>query len=135
MLKLKEGVVWIDTFSNPQLKTMILDWIRQDQLKAKGVDADGDVIGFYSLTTSFINPRKKFNTRFTLEDTGEFYRSMFIITLRDALIIRADTDKMEDQEWFTTRILELTDENIQRLRVIYKKKLQDYARDVLLGRR
>ncbi len=134
LAKLNDAQVWIDTFSNAQLKQQILDWIRNDQLKEKGVNADGDVIGYYSFVTSLINPEKVFNTPYTLDDTGDFYRSMVIITLSDVLIIRADTEKMEDQEWFTERIIELTDENIQNLRTIYKKKLQDYARNVLLGR-
>lgn len=132
--KLNDALVWIETFSNAQLKQQILDWIRNDQLTEKGVNADGEVIGYYSFVTSLINPEKVFNTPYTLDDTGDFYRSMMVITLVDALIIRADTEKMEDKEWFTTRIIELTDENIQNLRTIYKKKLQDYARNVLLGR-
>lgn len=134
-LKLSQGLVWLDTFRQPSIRTMILDWIREDQLTRKGVDADGNVIGYYSLVTSFINPNKKFNTPFTLNDTGDFYRSMFITVLVDALIINADAEKMEDQEWWNERILELTDENLEKLKALFLERLQDYGRDVLLGRR
>ena len=133
--KLNAGLVWIETFRRGDEKKKILDYIRDDQLTARGVDGDGDVIGYYSLTTSFINPKKSFNTPYTLNDTGGFYRSMYITVLKDALIIRGDTLKMEDKQWWNDKILELTDDSLAKLREDYKKRLQDYARDVLLGRR
>lgn len=135
LAKLNAGLVWLETFRRGDEQQKILNYIRDDQLTAKGVDGDGDVIGFYSLTTSFINPEKSFNTPYTLNDTGEFYRSMYITVLKDALIIQGDTLKMEDKKWWTDKILELTDDSLDKLREDYKKRLQDYARDVLLGRR
>ena len=90
--KLSAGLVWIETFRRGDEKKKILDYIREDQLTAKGVDGDG-------------------------------------------LIIRGDTLKMEDKQWWNDKILELTDDSLAKLREDYKKRLQDYARDVLLGRR
>ena len=129
--QLKDGLVWIQTFSSGQLRNQILNWIRDDQLTQKGIDKNNEVIGFYSLTTSFINPKKTFNTHFTLDDTGDFYRSMFITVLRDSLVIDADTLKMEDQNWWRNEILGLTDENLQRLIEIYKERIISHALKLL----
>lgn len=132
---LNEGIVWLDTFRSGQVRKKILDWIRLDQLKARGVDANEEVIGFYSFLTSRINPQKRFNTHYTLEDTGDFYRSMFIQVLIDSLIIDANTEKMEDQEWWRDSILYLTEDNLQRLADVYKEALQAEARRILVDGR
>lgn len=132
---LNEGIVWLDTFRNGQVRKKILDWIRLDQLKARGVDANEEVIGFYSFLTSRINPQKRFNTHYTLEDTGDFYRSMFIQVLIDSLIIDANTEKMEDQEWWRDSIVDLTEDNLQRLADVYKEALQAEARRILVDGR
>jgi hypothetical protein len=132
---LNEGIVWLDTFRSGQVRKKILDWIRLDQLKARGVDANDEVIGFYSFLTSRINPQKRFNTHYTLEDTGDFYRSMFIQVLIDSLIIDANTEKMEDQEWWRDSILYLTEDNLQRLADVYKEALQAEARRILVDGR
>lgn len=131
-LRLSHGLVWINTFRKPQLRNQILDWIRDDQLTQKGIDKNNEVIGFYSLTTSFIDSTKTFNTHYTLDDTGQFYRSMFIRVLLDAIIIDADTLKMEDKEWWRNEILGLTDDNLQKLIEIYKTTLISYARKLLV---
>lgn len=131
-LFLKDSLIWVDTFRSGQMQKMILDWIRRDQLTDEGVDGDGEFIGFYSFTTALSDSRKGFNEPYDLNDTGAFYASMFIDVLRDALIIDADTVKMEDQEWWTERILELTEESLEKLRNVYKQKVVDYAKRILL---
>lgn len=108
---LSDAVAWFNAFS-PRTKTEILDLVRQDQLMKRGIDGTGKVIGYYSMLTASINPKKKFNTPYTLYDTGAFYRSMYVRVLMDSIIIEADTQKMEDKRWFTTKILTLTDENL-----------------------
>lgn len=133
--RLVDSVIWYEAFDT-NLKDQIIRWIQDDQLRPKGIDADGDVIGFYSLTTSFINPIKKFNTHYTLEDTGSFYRSMFIQVLSDRIRIDASSEsykEMQDQEWFTDRILNLTDENIQKLKTDLKSAYIKAVRKVLFG--
>lgn len=113
---------------------MILDMIRDDQLKAEGVDANDEVIGFYSWTTSRLNPKKRFNTPYTLDDTGSFYKSMFVQVLVDRLIIDANSGtftEMQEQEWWRDDILGLTDENLQKLIEEVKQSYIDYARRIL----
>jgi len=132
---LSESVVWFNAF-DANLKRKILDWIRDDQLTRQGVDADGDVIGTYSLTTSFINPLKKFNTHFTLDDTGGFYKSMFLQVFADRIVPSANSEtyrKMQDQDWYSERILNLTGENIKLLKEEIKGKYIEAVRKVLFG--
>ena len=132
---LSESLVWFNAFDT-DLKNTILNWIREDQLTKEGIDADGDVIGFYSLTTSFIDPTKKFNSHFTLDDSGSFYKSMFLQVLSDRILFDANSEtfeQMQDQDWYTDRILNLTDENIQKLKVALKAKYIEAVRRVLLG--
>ena len=116
---LSESVAWFNAFS-PTTRREILDFVQQDQLMSKGIDGDNKVIGYYSYLTSLINPKKKFNTPFTLYDTGEFYRSMYVRVLLDAITIEGDTRKMEDKKWWHDSILSLTDENIAKLREIVR---------------
>ena len=134
-LLLSESLVWVNAFDS-NLKLKILEWIRDDQLTQRGVDSDGDIIGFYSLTTSFINPRKSFNTHFTLNDTGDFYRSMFVKVFIDRILIDANSNsfsEMTQQEWFTDKILGLTDGNIELLRIEVKESYIKAIRKALLG--
>lgn len=129
-----EAVVWFDAF-NPALKKQILDWIRNDQLRAKGVDGEGNVIGYYSFATSLINPEKKFNTHYTLEDTGAFFRSMFVKVLRDRIEINADAEKDDGNlfEKYGTQIIKLTDENFEKLKAEIRKHYITEARNLIYG--
>lgn len=132
--QLNASTAWFDIFTrDAALKIKILDWIRIDQLRLKGVDADNDVIGFYSLFTSFVDPEKEFNTHYTLEDSGDFYKSMFIITFIDAIVIDASSasfEEMQTQVWWTDRILALTSENMNRLIAEVRIRYIDYARRI-----
>lgn len=122
---------WID-LNTPRLKAkLIRDWIQKDQLMEKGVDADGKVIGLYSLATEFITEgRKPAGSRFNLFESGDLYASMLIVVLSDILSILADTSEIRDQEWFSNRILELTDENLNKYILEAKIGLQNYTRKV-----
>lgn len=134
--QLSSSVAWFDAFtSSNELKEFILNAIRQDQLFDQGIDAKGDVIGYYSLTTSLINASKAFNTHYTLRDTGDFYASMYIVVLMDELLVVADADKMEDQKWWHTSILELTENNTNELANRLRDKYIQYAKRILFESR
>jgi len=132
---LSYALIWYEAFDS-DLKKQILNWIQRDQLTKFGIDADGDVIGYYSGVTASINPSKKFNTHFTLDDTGSFYQSMFVQVLSDRILIEAGSDtyrKMQKKDWFTDRILNLTDENLRKLKAEIKEKYIQAVRKILLG--
>lgn len=127
---LNEAVAWYNAFS-PRTKTEVLDLIRQEQLMKKGIDGTGKVIGYYSMLTVRINPKKKFNTPYTLYDTGAFYRSMYVRVLMESIEIDADTQKMEDKKWYTTKILTLTDENLIKVQNMVKESYIKQFKDIL----
>ena len=130
---LNDAVAWLDAF-HPNTKNQVLEWIQKDQLTRQGVDADGNVLGYYSRLTEMISRgRKQEGDRYTLEDTGDFYKSMYITVLRNSIEIDGDVDKFKDQNWYTSRILGLTDENFTKLIETVKAQYINYARKVLFG--
>jgi hypothetical protein len=130
---LSEVEAWLKTFDTAT-KNEVLDFIKIDQLQNKGVDKDGEVIGYYSLATEYISKgRKKFNTHYTLFDTGDFFRSMYIAVFQQEIIIDGNTNKMQDQEWFSNKIIGLTDENFRKLKEIVQTSYIDYARSTIFG--
>jgi len=133
-LLLSEALTWIKAF-DPVNKRIILDLVREDQLRRKGIDGDGKVIGYYSLTTSFINPLKKFNTHYTLYDTGEFFKSMYIRVLADRIEIEADSNKGDEDLFikYGNEIVKLTDENKELVAEIIRKEYRKIVRKTLFG--
>jgi hypothetical protein len=127
--------MWLKAMNQPT-QEMILQMIKIDQLQKRGVDATGDVIGYYSLVTSLINPKKKFNTHYTLEDSGYFYFSMYVKVLMEEIQINADGQKDEENiiEKYGSKILNLTDENLQKLIERTKKAYIRELKRVLLPR-
>lgn len=88
--------LWRKVFGDKELQTIILDYIRWDQLYAEGVDEDNEVIGLYSDFTEWINPEKTAGTPYTLYDTGDFYDSMIIRVMGNAIEINADAIKTDE---------------------------------------
>jgi len=131
---LSPKVIWMQVFRNPALKTWVInELIQKDQLTAKGVDEDGDLIGLYSEWTEMLNPQKVAGTHYTLNDTGAFYRSMFIRVGFDFIEIDADpikTDENGEQtdlfKKYGIGIIGLTEESkaklANRLRTEYAKE-------------
>lgn len=132
--KLSDAVAWFDAFKNGNLKRDIIEWIQIDQLTDEGADENGNVIGFYSMLTERISKgKKKFNTHYTLKDTGDFYKSMFVRVFVDAFTVNADADKMEDKEWWRSEILGLTDESLRKFVEQLRNSYIKYARKVLFN--
>jgi hypothetical protein len=77
--QLSELEAWYKTFDG-NTKAKILDWVRDEQLIQEGEDSLGDTIGLYSYATEFItNGEKEQGDPYTLYDTGETYRSLYLI--------------------------------------------------------
>lgn len=143
MLHLKS--IWLAVFSDPAFKTQILNWIRQDQLFKRGIDGDGDVIGLYSEFTEMINPSKIAGEPYTLFDSGEFYRSMFItigIGSDPSITFDADPIKIDDDGektnlfWkYGENIIALTDENKTKLANEIRDRFIRESRKILFNNR
>ena len=128
---LMDVVTWFESH-DAQLKTMIIKLIQDNQLMDKGVDSTGFQIGLYSYWTEIITEgRKQEGDHFNLNDTGEFFRSMFVQVLRDGVVIHADYDKMKEQTWWDLSILNLTEENLTKYVEKIKENYIIYARKVL----
>lgn len=92
----------------------LIIWLNQEvQLFQKGINADGDIIGFYSLSTQLINPQKVAGTPYTLKDTGAFFDSFNIELGENEIYITANPIKGKDNlfEKYGEDILGLTNES------------------------
>jgi len=122
-----DSLAWLNTFQTAADRKYVLDLVREEQLRSKGVDGDNNVIGYYSLTTSLINPKKVFNTPYTLFDTGEFYRSFWLVVGAQYIEINANGDKGNEDlfDKYGEQIIALTDESFEKLKeMVYKSYLK-----------
>jgi len=128
--------IWIESFTQ-DLRKEIVKLIQQDQLTEKGIDEAGVVIGYYSYLTELIsNGRKQEGDKFNLDDSGSFYRSMFVTPFRDGFVIDASSqtfNEMKSQEWYRDEILGLTDENLQKVIDEIGKKYREQMESLLYG--
>lgn len=126
-----DSVAWLDAHTS-QVKEDILNLIREAQLMAEGVDEDNQIIGTYSYMTELISGgRKQEGDPYNLNDTGEFFRSMYIKVLSDSIVIDANYQKMEDKDWWSISILGLTQENLDKYAEMVKENYILYARRIL----
>lgn len=131
--RLSELEAWYKTFDG-NTKKKIVDWVRQDQIREQGLDSTGDEIGFYSYATELIsNGEKQEGEPFTLYDTGETYRSLYLVVLRDAIVIEGDFTKMQDQDWWSEKIYKLNENHVDKLRELVKNSFIAYVRKTLFG--
>ena len=132
--RLSDLEAWFSTFT-PTVKNKIIRWIQEDQLTNQGIGADGEVIGYYSYTTELISGgEKQQGDPYTLDDTGAFYQSMFVVVLRDAVVTEADPIKGNDNlfEKYGQNIIGLTEGNIVKLQEILKTSYIEYIKETLL---
>lgn len=117
------------------IKRKILTMIQQHQLMRSGIDSDGNVLGYYSwMTEAMSKGRKKEGQPYNLFDTGEFYKQMFVVALRDGLLIDSDGADKEDTNLFTeygNNIVGLTDENLGKLIDLLRPKYIEYTRKTM----
>jgi len=115
--KLSVNSLASEVFKDKGIQSFIIDLNKEDQLFAKGVGVDGEIVGYYSFYTSLINPKKKFNQKYNFKDTGEMFKSFKVIVSKDGFTIDADAEKLVDSDIIESenKILGLTDESKQEL--------------------
>jgi hypothetical protein len=116
ILRLKNDLstILISTFNERGIKELIIELNTEKQLFAKGVGVDGQIVGYYSLTTELISRgRKRFNSPYNFKDTGQMFRSFRVMLDRDGFTIDADADKLVDSNIIENeaQILGLTNES------------------------
>lgn len=122
---------WIE-INTPRLKARIIrEWIQEDQLLSKGVNADGETIGVYSYATELITQgRKQEGDPYNLFDSGDLFASMLVVVMFDMIEIHADDSEIRDRDWYSERIFELTDENLDKYIQEAKEGLRIYLRKI-----
>jgi len=115
--RLDESSILITVYDNKGVRDFIIDLNRIGQLFKKGVDANEDIIGRYSVTTESLNSSKKAGTPYTLKDNGDFYATFKIKTNEKGdFVISANTIK-EDNDLldYSKDILGLTKPSLNEL--------------------
>jgi len=132
---LSESLAWFDFFTSNN-RLMIITMIQRKQLFEQGIDKFGNVIGEYSYATEVISRgEKQQGDHYTLEDSGEFYRSMFVVVYNDLFEINANAKKDDDNlfDLYGTGIIGLTRENMDILVQKIRHSYLMYAKRILLG--
>ncbi len=132
---LSDTIAWYDSVDG-NVRRQILNWIQIDQLFNRGIDSTGTTIGWYSQLTEILSGgEKKFNTPYTLKDSGQFYKQMFVVVLKDALVIDSDGAYKENGDnlfqKYGENIVGLTNENLGKLQNILRQKYIIWARKML----
>ena len=118
MIKLNQTELLRRGLKSPNLKKLILDLNRIDQLFEQGINAKGVSLGEYAITTILGTAKFKGKIekgqptdRVTLKDTGEFYESFDIDFNNDGFeIIATDKEFLLDKY---KGILGLTTDNLE----------------------
>ena len=121
--------LWVKCF-DVEFRNKIVKWVQEYQFQ-KGLDIDGNIIGRYSERTEQINPNKVTGTPFTLKDSGDFYRSMFVSVFADSIEVDGDVTKFEDSKWYYDRILGMTEETLVLFKQEMKEKYIKNVREIL----
>lgn len=131
-----DDIAWLTSFDY-DLKAEITRLITEDQLTKEGIDEAGRIIGYYSYLTEIISKGKKQEgDPYDLNDTGSFYRSMFITVFRDSFVIDAASPsftEMQQQDWYSDGILGLTDENLQKVIQEIENRYSKQMEQLLFG--
>lgn len=136
--KLSEAAAWFDAITPKIKRDIVNEYIQKDQLTRQGIDEDGTILGYYKPLTELLSQgRKKAGTPYNLNDSGAFYRSMFVTALNDGILIEGATEKMEGEKWWiennleAEKILGLTNENMEKLILQVRFNYLKYVAKVL----
>lgn len=91
--KMDQRKMWLDTLSDDDVQNFILYLIQHEQLFLRGIDGNERILGTYSELTEQMNPTKKQGEPYTLLDTGEFFKSMFITPSLDGFVVDGNGKK------------------------------------------
>jgi hypothetical protein len=99
-----KNAIFTKTISKSEVKRLVLQLNRVEQLFRKGIDADGKVFGRYAASTEERNERRSFNyggfnqikqegKPIILYDSGDFYKSFNVRIYNDGFTIIANDEK------------------------------------------
>lgn len=99
---------------------VIIATITNNQLFRRGINGRGEkIMDYMPYRTSTIRKKQKKDqptTRVTLKDTGDFYKSMFVVFDSDGFYITSNDDKAKYLvKKYGNTIFRLTDKNLTRI--------------------
>lgn len=148
--------VFIETMDTPRMKSLIISLI-QDRLKKRGTDSyeaplrtdasiEQNLHPFYSLFTAKMKEEAgQISDHVTLEDTGNFYDSMFITIKKTFINIKANykkedgniydnfTDSYTNFKAFDEFVLNITDKDVDTITQALLPKLIENVRREYFG--
>ena len=136
---LKDAIAWIKAIDTKE-KQLIIKAIHE-QLQGS-IDEDGKELfsrktqrGYYSeMTEQITRGKKKAGDPYNLEDTGDFYRSMFVEVALDSFQIDGNAQKSPKDNLFVDfgdGIVGLTPLNLDKLVKRLTIKYIEYVREIL----
>jgi hypothetical protein len=125
--KVSEREAWNYAVQSVGMQRDIRKWIIS-QLD-EGINADEQIIGYYSPN----NKQLKGRDTYDLDDTGLFRSTISAYGTPEAIIVVANGQKEDENiiDKFTVRIIELTDENLNKLRAFLLNEYLIYLNNVL----
>lgn len=139
--KLTDKYVFFEVYSDNEVKKIIIDLNRIDQLFYGGVNVNNKDLPTYSQNRGYakfdgITKEKAKGVKYTLVDKQDFYNSFKVFVKGDAFVIQANDKKNEynltELYGNGAKIIGLTDESISKLS---KKTIQfiiDFCRKEIL---
>ncbi|MGR3221314.1 MAG: hypothetical protein ACUZ8H_16075 [Candidatus Anammoxibacter sp.] len=120
--KLSQSKILIRIWKDKEVQVFIVDLNRVDQLFKQGVDSLGNVFGLYASNQGTVTFKgntkdKKRNSRISLFNKGDFYKTFAVKVPSDGFIITADDKKDDDSltDIYGKEILGLGNESIEKL--------------------
>jgi uncharacterized protein YuzE len=136
---LNQRLAWFDIFRfDTNFKNQILDEVRE-QLN-QGKNSEGQIVGFYSYATELITKgRKQQGDNYNFQDTGDFFRSLYISYTPESMTVEGD-GKKDDEDIIVKYskdgdLLGISPENWDWFIEQMKEKYINYARKILFGSR
>tara|TARA_R110002012_G_scaffold213813_1_gene384906 strand:- start:49 stop:513 length:465 start_codon:yes stop_codon:yes gene_type:complete len=120
VLKINHKTMWLRAANVESVKRLV-KVLNQNQLRQSKDSLNNPLFsvynnsGVYSIATASLNPSKQAGAPYTLNDTGEFYKSIVVSVFIDGIRIEADPTKSNTNlyEEYGKNIIGLTDENIE----------------------
>jgi hypothetical protein len=126
---LESNKILVSIWFDKSVQDFILDLNRLNQLFKSGVDANNELLGYYSPATEWITKGKSYQygglsskktsaDHITLYDTGMFYKSFRVKVYKDGFIVYANSivdDGSDLTEIYGQDIIGLTNESTQEL--------------------
>lgn len=132
--KNQEKRIFRVVLDNKPVRELIIQMNTEDQIQAKGIDTEGNIIGVYSITTEIITEgRKKAGEPYDLTDTGEFIASWVVNVLTGQIDIITNPFKVDPIEGTINLFEKLNNFNIEGLTRENQAIFNEFAKQLFIN--